>query len=170
MENEVMDHALIEPNLASYEQFFDHDWCKRIFGLVNNSPLKHAVDTLMVAWRSTNGVHLLPWLLIQSLREFADGEHKGSLRFRVDYSGTVVKGICDKLEARMPTLEFSQRMALRRSVTKIEEEAFEAVKSAQSQVRFDVERYWEFITHTSGIPLLHPWFTTHQLRFVVFRL
>ncbi len=147
-----MDHALIEPNLASYEQFFDHDWCKRIFGLVNNSVLKHAVDTLMVAWRSTNGVHLLPWLLVQSLREFADGEYKGSLQFRADYSGTVIKGICDKLEVRMPVLNFNQRMALRRVLTDIEREALHTLKTAQSQVRFDVERYWDFITHTSEFP------------------
>ncbi len=152
MEKEIMDHALIEPNLASYEQFFDHAWCKRIFALVNNSPLKHAVDTLMVAWRSTNGVHLLPWLLIQSLREFADGEYKGSLRFRADYSGTFVKGLCDKLEARMPTLNFNQRIALRRAVAAIEEEAFQTLRSEQSKVHFDVEQYWEFITHTSEFP------------------
>jgi hypothetical protein len=152
MKEDFMDHSLIEPNLTSYEQFFDHDWSKRVFELVKSSPLQHAVDTLMVAWRSTNGVHLLPWLLIQSLRKFADGEYNGSVRFRADYSGTVVKGICEKLEAQIPTLNFDQRTALRRAVTRIEEDAFQTLKTEKSKVRFEVERYWEFITHTSEFP------------------
>jgi hypothetical protein len=82
MEKEIIDNALIDPNLASYEQFFDHDWCKRIFGLVESSTMEAAVDTLMVAWRSTDGAHRLPWLMAESLRRFAEGEYKGSLRAR----------------------------------------------------------------------------------------
>ena len=50
-----MEEEIIDPNLASYEQFFDHGWCKRIFELVKSSPLRAAVDTLMLAWRSTDG-------------------------------------------------------------------------------------------------------------------
>ncbi len=153
MEDDFMDHTLIEPNLASYEQFFDHAWCKRIFELVKSSPLQHAIDTLMVAWRSTNGVHMLPWLLIQSLRAFANGEYRGGLGFRAGYSGTVVKGICDKIEARMPKLNFEQRMALGRAVTGIEEDAFVAFRAAEPQAKLDVERYieqyWESITNNS---------------------
>ena len=147
-ENEIIDQALIEPNLASYEQFFDHVWCKYIFGLVESSPLKDAVDTLMVAWRSTNGVHMLPWLLVDSLRSFADGEYKGRLHFRAGYSDTVVKFIREKLENRMPSLDFNQRTELRRALTKLENEAFEVFKTVQSQVKFDVAEYWDFITHT----------------------
>jgi len=149
MEKEIIDNALIDRNLASYEQFFDHDWCKRIFGLVESSTMEAAVDTLMVAWRSTDGAHRLPWLMAESLRRFAEGEYKGSLRARAGYSETVVKGIRRKLEARVPNLDFNQRTALRRAVTKIEEEAFQALKTAKSQVTFDVAGYWEFLTHTS---------------------
>ncbi len=49
MEKEIIDSAIIDPNLDSYEQFFDHDWCKRIFELVESFPLKAAVDTLVLA-------------------------------------------------------------------------------------------------------------------------
>ena len=31
------------------EQFFDNDWCKRMFEAVKTSPLNHAICTLMVA-------------------------------------------------------------------------------------------------------------------------
>ena len=55
MEQEIIDTSIIDPNLASYEQFFDHGWCDRVFGLVENSPLRAAVETLMLAWRSTDG-------------------------------------------------------------------------------------------------------------------
>ena len=104
--NDVIGQTLIEPNLASYKGFFDHDWCKRIFDRVENTPLKGPIDNLMLAWRSTNGVHLLPWLLVQSLRQFADGDYKGSMQFRARYSGGIIRGICDSLEDRLPSLNF----------------------------------------------------------------
>ena len=111
--NDVMAQSLIEPNLTSYVGFFDHDWCKHIFDRVETTPLKGPIDTLMLAWRSTNGVHLLPWLLVQSLRGFADGDFKGSLRFRARLLGRIIRGICDSLEDRMPPLNFDQRTELR---------------------------------------------------------
>jgi hypothetical protein len=153
MEKDFVQHALIEPNIDSYKQFFDHGWCESMFALARASPLENAVDKLMVAWRSTNGVHMLPWLLIQSLRGFANGDYKGTLGFWTGYSGTVIKGICDKLEARMPTLSFEQRMALGRAVTAIEKEAFDTIRAIEPQVKVDVERYieqyWEFVTNAS---------------------
>ena len=152
MEKEIIDSAIIDPNLASYEQFFDHSWCKRIFELVDRSPLQAAVDILVVAWRSTNGVHMLPWLMVQSLIRFAEGEFEAALSFRTSYSDTVVQGIVEKLETRLPGLDFDQRTALRLAVTKIEEEAFQVLKTAKSQVNVEATGYWDLLTHTSEFP------------------
>jgi hypothetical protein len=71
MDKEIIDNVLIDPNLDSYQQFFDHGWSKRLFEAVEASPLKDAVNALMVAWRSTNGAHLLPWLMVQGNGRFA---------------------------------------------------------------------------------------------------
>lgn len=153
MEKDIIDQPIIDPNLDSYEKFFDHDWSRRIFEAVQKSPLKDAVDALMVAWRSTNGAHLLPWLMVESLKGFAEGEYKGSLQYRADYAGNVVKGIVEKLESRMQySLKLDQRLALKRVVAKIEEEAHEALKTAQEQFEFDVAGYWNFLIHTSEFP------------------
>jgi hypothetical protein len=150
MDKDIIDHVLIDPNLDSYQQFFDHGWCKRMFEAVETSPLKDAISTLMVAWRSANGSHMLPWLMAHSLRRFAEGEGNGSLRFRADYSGTVIKGIVTKIEGRMsPSLNLDQRLALKRVVAKIEEEVHEAIKAAQSNVEFPLAGYWAFLTHAS---------------------
>jgi hypothetical protein len=154
MENDIIDNAVIDRNLESYRQFFDHDWCKRVFEAVENSPLKDAIDTLMVAWRSANGAHVLPWLLVESLRRFSDGDRDGNLRARATYSGEVIRGIVEKLEARLNySLDFNQRAQLRCAVTRIEEEAYQAFKTARSAVTFDVAGYWEFLTaDTSEFP------------------
>lgn len=93
MYKDIIDAPLIDQNLDSYEQFFDHDWSKRMFEAVKTSPLNDAICTLLVSWRFTNGAHMLPWLMAQSLKRFAEGEPNGSLRFRSDYSSEIVKGL-----------------------------------------------------------------------------
>ncbi len=142
MKTDTIDSEIIDPDLDSYRQFFDHAWCGHIFGLVEHSSLKPAVETLMLAWRSTDGAHRLPWLMVEQLRCFGEGEVKGSLRYRDGYFRTVVKGLSEKLEAWTPSMNFPQRTEQRRAVTRIEEEAAQALKTAQAQVRIDVEQYW----------------------------
>lgn len=149
MGKEIIDRPLIDPHLDSYEKFFDHDWCGRIFEAVKASSLKESVGVLMVAWRSTNGAHLLPWLMVETLRGFAEGKAEGQSECRADYSDYVIKGIVEKIERRMQySLKLDQRRSLKRVVTKIEEEAFEAFKIAQEQTKFDVAGYWNFLLHT----------------------
>src|SRR5262249_23413528 len=142
--------VLIDPNLNSYQQFFDHGWCKRMFEAVETSPLNDAISTLMLAWRSANGSHMLPGLMAHSLRRFAEGEGNGSFRVRANYSGEVIKGIVSKLESRMHhSLKPEQRATLKRVVTKIEKEAHDDLKTAQSKVEFPLAGYWDFLTHAS---------------------
>lgn len=150
MENEILDRPLIDQNLDSYRKFFDHDWCRRTFEAVENSPLKEPVGYLMMAWRSTNGAHLLPWLMVESLKGYANGELDGNLRYRESYSGKVIKGVVDKLEGMMRySLNFDQRQALKRAVARIEKEGYEAVKTARAEVQFDVAGYWNYLIHAS---------------------
>lgn len=150
MDKEIIDNPLIDPNLDSYVQFFDHDWSKRTFEAVKTSTLIDAVGALMVAWRSTNGAHLLPWLMVESLRGFAEGEIEGNLISRTNYSGEVINGIVDKLSARMEfRLKLDQRRALKRAVAEIENEAHQALKTAKEQVKFDVARYWDSLIQSS---------------------
>jgi hypothetical protein len=93
---------------------------------------------------------MLPWLMAHSLRRFAEEEGNGSLRFRANYAGEVVKGIVNKLESRIqPSLKLDQRLALNRVVTKIEKEAHDDLKDAQSKMEFPLAGYWDFLTHSS---------------------
>jgi hypothetical protein len=150
MDKDIIDTPLIDPNLDSYKQFFDHKWAEHMFKAVETSPLNDAVCALLVAWRSASGSHMLPWLMAESLRRFAEGEGNGSLRYRANYSGAIIKGIVNKLESRMHhSLKLDQRRALKRVVTKIEEEAHDAFKTAQANVTFPLAGYWDFLVRTS---------------------
>ena len=60
MELDIIDTPLINPNLSPYEKFFDHEWAKDSFAVAKNTPLEDAVNALVMAWRSTNGAHILP--------------------------------------------------------------------------------------------------------------
>ncbi len=147
MDKAIIDTPLIDPNLDSYKQFFDHKWAECMFKAVESSPLNDAVCALMVAWRSANGSHLLPWLMAHSLKGFAESEGDGSLRFRADYSSEVIKGVVGKIESRMHhSLKLDQRATLKRVVTKIEKEAYDAFEIAQSKMELPLDGYWRSLT------------------------
>lgn len=150
MDKDIIDTPLIDPNLSSYEKFFDHDWVEGIFAAVKNTPLELAVNGVVMAWRSTNGAHILPWLMAENLKRYSQGELEGSLRYRESYADKVIKGVVDKIEGMMQySLKFDQRRALRRAVERIEKEGYEAVKTARDQVQFDVDGYWKFLVNAS---------------------
>jgi hypothetical protein len=150
MDKDIIENVLIDPNFSSYVKFFDHDWCERTFAAVRTSPFKDAVDDLMMAWRSANGSHILPWLMVEHLKHFAGGEFDGSLGYRADYAGDVVRGIVDKLEAKMHySLKFDQRLALKRAVAAIEEDAHEKLKKAKAAIPADVSAFWNFLITNS---------------------
>ena|GEM_PF-2599970 len=143
MDKKIIARPLIDQHLDSYKGFFDHEWSRRIFEAVRTSSLEDPVWELMLAWRSANGVHLLPWLMVESLRKFATGEIEGSLQYRASYAEEVIKGVVNKIaEAMHYSLTQEQRSNLKRVVTKIEKEAAGTIKTAKEQVAFDVERYW----------------------------
>ena len=143
MENEIIERAIIDPNLDSYKSFFDHEWCERTFTSVATSRLKNPVDTLMSAWRRTDGIHRLPWVMVDQLRGYAEGEVGASLRYRTRYHTNVVQGLCEKLEAWTPSLDSEQRREQRRAVVRIEESSNQALKTAKSHVPFYVSGYWD---------------------------
>ena len=146
MEDETIETVVIDPRLSSYNGFFDLKWAERILTAVEGSLLKPAVNSLVVAWRSTNGSHRLPSLIVQSLQRFADAEPTAQLQARALYAERLAHDIAEKLEARMQYgLNFDQRRSLRRAVAKIEQETFEAAKLVRLRVKFDCEGYWKQI-------------------------
>ena len=150
MDKDIIEVHMIDPNLDSYRQFFDLKWAERMFNEVETSPLKDAICTLMVAWRSANGSHMLPWLMAQSLKGFAENECKGSLRFRSNYSSEVVKGLVGKIDIGMRySLNRDQHATLMHVVSKIEMEVNDALKAAHANAEFPLDDYWGFLTHSS---------------------
>jgi hypothetical protein len=146
MGENIAETVLIDPQLASYEKFFDHEWAKRTFEAVKNSPLEDAVDDLIVTWRSADGAHRLPWLMVETLRQYADGEFLGNLQFRANHAQEVIKRVVNKIEDAMQYhLKLDQRSALKRAVSKMEKEAFVAVRTAREQIKMDVPEYWQYL-------------------------
>jgi hypothetical protein len=150
MNKDIIDRPLIDPNLSSYEKFFDHAWARSTFAAVKDTPLEDAVNALVMAWRSTNGAHILPSLMVECLRQFAEGEMDGNLRARASYSEKVVNGLSERIESLMKDkLSPDQRRSLRQAVAQIEEKAHAAIKTAREQVQLDVTGYWNFLVNAS---------------------
>ena len=150
MGKNAVDTSLIDPNLSSYDKFFDHEWARGIFESVNETPLEDAVYSLLLAWRSANGAHILPWLMANSLRQYVQGEIKGNLHFRDNYAASFIENIVEKIERMMQSsLKSDQRRSLRQAVKTIEKEAHDAFRVAQGRVHFDVDGYWKSLVETS---------------------
>lgn len=142
MNDGVVGRVVIDQNLSSYEQFFDHTWAYEVYKKVGNTLLKAPLETLILAWRLTDGNHRLPSLMMQMLRSFADGDVNAKIRARDCYIDKVVKAITGKIEKRLPSLKPHQRIALHKAVAKIEKDEYEALKVVRDQITFDVESFW----------------------------
>ena len=155
MNNEILDHRVLDPNYSSYEQFFDYKWADDILKRVAASPLKEAVIDFVLSCRYASEAHRLPWLSVELLRSYAEGETKGSLRFRTLYAERVINDIVQKIAKKMDRhLTRDSQKALRRVVKEIEKESFDAQRAA-SCIKFDTTAYWQYMTDpkrdTTGI-------------------
>src|SRR5258708_3019465 len=101
MKSEIVDTPILDPNYDSYEQFFDYDWARAVFNSVENSPLKEAVTDFVVACRYASEAHRLPWLSVELLRSYAEGETKGVFAFRAKYAEPLIRSIFQKLANKM---------------------------------------------------------------------
>lgn len=150
MGNSLAGKVLIDPNLDSYKTFFDHEWCRQIYNFAQGSALESSVDSLMIAWRSASGSHLLPWLMATSLPTYASGQLEGTLQFRDSYSERIISGLVAKITSKMQaSLTTEQTLKLQLAVMEIESEAFEALKASQSTFDSIKTDYWsEIVTIT----------------------
>lgn len=149
MKDDVIAHPIVDPNLTSYEGFFDHDWSKRMLQATKSSTLDQPLSALLFAWRTTNGAHSLPSVMARTLTESILGSFKGSVQYRAMYSNYVVDGLVEKLEDKMQfNLSIDQRLHLSSVVEQIEREAADALKVAKKQVDRDMgaETSWAMIT------------------------
>lgn len=151
MDNEIVRRILIDPNLSSYEKFFDHNWSKDVFAAVKGSQLEGAADRLVFSWRSANGAHILPWLTIKLLTRLTLGLNDGNQLSSASYAGQFVREVVNKLEGKMDChLNVDQRLALGRAIKTIEHDAREAVKSAGKKDQSEeMDRYWHFLLQQS---------------------
>lgn len=71
--DDIIAKVRFDDRLASYETFFDHQWAKDIRKLVSGTRLEPPVDSLTFHWKSVANAHLMPWLITESLRNWARG-------------------------------------------------------------------------------------------------
>lgn len=145
LKRKVIDNPVIDENVESYKQFFDHKWCLSMFEKAEGTKIEQAVDDLMISWRSADGAHRMPWLMTHSLQSFAVGDTSANLKARKSYSETMVEKMAQRLVQRMRgKLKVTQLADLHQALRKIEKETAEIVKQARKRVAFDVEKYWDF--------------------------
>jgi hypothetical protein len=155
MKNEIVDTPILDPNYDSYEQFFDYDWARDVFKRVENSPLKQAATDFVLACRYASEAHRLPWLSVELLRSYSDGEKKALFAVRAKYAEPLIRSIVQKLGTKMERrLTRDTRRALTRAIKEIEKESFAGVQKA-ARVKFDSAAYWDYMTNpkrdTTGI-------------------
>lgn len=143
-----MKHAVIDPRMDAYKQIFDHKWGERLFTRTKGTALHDITFDLTYAWRLCANTHLFPWLTVDQLRGYSEGEDKGSRRFRNDNHITFVKGLADKIDRRMTrSLKREQRLQLKRCIAAIEQEAHEV--NERVKIVFPGQAYWDWLIQNS---------------------
>ena len=70
----IDDKKLVFDNrLDSYESFFDHDWARSLFRLVDQTQLDPLAMDLCTDWKGAANTARLPWLVVHSLESFHTG-------------------------------------------------------------------------------------------------
>lgn len=59
--------------LESYRSFFDHAWAKTLNACAKGSGLEDPVFSLLMNWKAAANTHMMPWLLVETLKRFAEG-------------------------------------------------------------------------------------------------
>jgi hypothetical protein len=144
--NEILDTPILDPFYDSYQQFFDYKWADAILRRAANSPLKQAVIDFALACRYASEAHRLPWLSVELVRKYAEGERDGVIMFRARYLHRVIDGVVQKIVKKMNrTLRRDDLKALKGAVKEIEKEAFNSKGAAR--IKFNTAAYWQYMTN-----------------------
>jgi hypothetical protein len=152
MKIEIVDTPILDPNYDSYVQFFDYDWAREFGKRAENSALQQAAIDFVLACRYASEAHRLPWLSVELLRNYADGEKRGALAFRAQYAELLIQTIIQKLGAKMDR-HFTRdtRKALTRAIKELEKEFLHKMQNA-AQLKFNSAAYWDYMTNPKRDP------------------
>jgi hypothetical protein len=70
---ELVKKIKIDPRVDSYKTFFDYPWSRKLDELVAGSKLEEPVFSLCVNWKSAANTHIMPWLMMHSIKAFWEG-------------------------------------------------------------------------------------------------
>ncbi len=73
MKDIITFNLFIDDHLESYKTFFDHEWADRILTETDGTGLYDIAVDLCVNWKSAVNMHVLPWFVVQSMSNVAEG-------------------------------------------------------------------------------------------------
>jgi hypothetical protein len=145
--DDIIANVHVDDQLAPYRTFFDHQWASEIVELVSDTKLVPVVASLALHWKSIANAHLMPWLVCESLSNFA----AGFLGVRPPIDVAVVRAIQQRLVNELGDA-ISRRGAktLQSAVDRIARSALEASAAAAEVTRYSFQPadFWlEFLSN-----------------------
>lgn len=138
MASEIIQQIRIDDRLDSYQTFFDHPWARQLSALVSGTKLEEPAWSLCVAWKSAANSHALPWMMMQSMKSFADG----LLGAYEPFGLKVISALAQRIPAEMGTsLSNMRRKQLVDVIRRIRNDVYSANQA--NEERFDVEQAWQ---------------------------
>jgi hypothetical protein len=145
MNDEIVDNVLLDPHYDSYTAFWDKQWGETMLQRADKSPLRQPVRDFVALCRYSSEAHRLPWLAVELIRSYAEGEMKGLIQFRDQYSDSVVRKVVQRIEKEMSErLDHHGRKTLNHAVRKIEKETFGEAKQ-KFKLHLDAKRFWDYL-------------------------
>lgn len=133
-----MDHIQrtihFNPQIESYEGFFDYEWQKQLLEVVRHSVLRQPGYDLTRCWEAVSNARQMPWLMVKCL----DARMYDTLAKLVPWDNRKISIMRDrlvkKIETRGGKLSHSMRKRIQEAITEIDKEALDLREEVRDEV------------------------------------
>ncbi len=138
----------IDPRIDEYKSFYDHDWAKRMSALTKDTLIDEIAFDLGIAWKSAANTHVLPWLMMETLKNFATGFAEAHDPLSYNWLNLASDRIAQGMGQ---DLRLMQHQRIRSILQHLFEEAKSAFEAMPLGIDFD--GYWRDITQFTEFQL-----------------
>ncbi len=142
----------IDDRLESYQSFFDHAWSRNLEQIAQHTKLDTPAFELSASWKGVANVRRMPWLMVDSIKNFGDSLLSAKMPFPLEVLDMVVARIAstskDNYFRHLSTMQ-------RNTLTKvIRESQDEAIKTREENpVTVNKEDLWKGLLQSTEIQL-----------------
>lgn len=142
----------IDDNMDSYQSFFDHEWSRNIEKISQSTKLEEPAFDLSATWKGIANARRMPWLMVGSIKIFAERLLNRRTPFPVEILNKVVDKIANTSEKNyFRHLSTMQRKTLCKVIEESQDEVIQALQD--NPITMNKEEFWSGLLQHTEIQL-----------------